>query len=409
MHTHNKATLSVMLLITCMAGMFLYLFHMGNKQVYDRNIQLLSEQLEQCFVNQTNTLQGPYSVRLKGFINTHQEIIKAFKQQDRKRLYNLTLSRFNVLKKENKFLFEFTYILPDATILLRMQNPDLYGDSVSHIPFAQHVLKNKKMSIGFAITKIGAFYRIVSPVYENGTFVGAIGWAFKVSLLAEHICKSQHVIFGIFAASQQYKKMVTSDKEFVEISDHVLIETNEDIDIFKRLPSNFDLHAANQILTIDDKHYLVHGDQLKNFAGQHIGDVLLALDITGETILLRKQLIHTITVTLTILVLSFVILYLSFRRLIGKIEKLNETLEMRVEERTQKLKKALDEIKTLEGILPLCSYCKKIRTDKDEWENVDVYIQTHSGAEISHGICPECAQIHYPEEYASLVQSKKEP
>ena len=62
-----------------------------------------------------------------------------------------------------------------------------------------------------------------------------------------------------------------------------------------------------------------------------------------------------------------------------------------------KLKAASAEIKTLRGILPLCSFCKKIRNDKGYWEQVDVYIRKNSQADISHSICPECAKDHYPD------------
>ena len=61
------------------------------------------------------------------------------------------------------------------------------------------------------------------------------------------------------------------------------------------------------------------------------------------------------------------------------------------------LQKAIKEIKTLRGILPLCSFCKKIRDDKGYWEQVDVYIHKHLQADISHGICPACAKEHYPD------------
>ena len=63
----------------------------------------------------------------------------------------------------------------------------------------------------------------------------------------------------------------------------------------------------------------------------------------------------------------------------------------------QKLEKALSEIKTLRGILPLCSFCKKIRDDKGYWEQVDVYINKYSEADISHSICPECLKKYYPD------------
>ncbi len=61
------------------------------------------------------------------------------------------------------------------------------------------------------------------------------------------------------------------------------------------------------------------------------------------------------------------------------------------------LHEAIKEIKTLRGILPLCSFCKKIRDDKGYWEQVDVYIHKHSQADISHSVCPACAKEHYPD------------
>jgi two-component SAPR family response regulator len=61
------------------------------------------------------------------------------------------------------------------------------------------------------------------------------------------------------------------------------------------------------------------------------------------------------------------------------------------------LQKALDEIKTLKGIVPICSNCKKIRDDKGFWEQVDAYVSKHTDAKFSHSICPECAKKLYPE------------
>lgn len=62
----------------------------------------------------------------------------------------------------------------------------------------------------------------------------------------------------------------------------------------------------------------------------------------------------------------------------------------------------LSEVKALRGLLPLCSFCKKIRDDKGYWEQVDVYISKYSEADITHGICPECIKKNYPKEYVSI-------
>jgi two-component system, NtrC family, sensor kinase len=54
------------------------------------------------------------------------------------------------------------------------------------------------------------------------------------------------------------------------------------------------------------------------------------------------------------------------------------------------LQAALAEVKTLQDILPICSYCRKIRTDDDYWQHVEVYLAQHAGTRFSHGICPSC-------------------
>ncbi|MCX6226524.1 MAG: PAS domain-containing protein, partial [Bacteroidia bacterium] len=63
------------------------------------------------------------------------------------------------------------------------------------------------------------------------------------------------------------------------------------------------------------------------------------------------------------------------------------------------LNQALSEIKTLSGLIPICSSCKKIRNDEGYWEQVEVYVGKHSDAQFSHGICPECMKKLYPEFY----------
>ncbi|MCK5077058.1 MAG: hypothetical protein KAR38_11815, partial [Calditrichia bacterium] len=63
------------------------------------------------------------------------------------------------------------------------------------------------------------------------------------------------------------------------------------------------------------------------------------------------------------------------------------------------LQTALAEVKTLRGIIPICSSCKKIRDDKGYWNQIESYIREHSDAQFSHSICPDCAKRLYPEYY----------
>jgi methyl-accepting chemotaxis protein len=83
----------------------------------------------------------------------------------------------------------------------------------------------------------------------------------------------------------------------------------------------------------------------------------------------------------------------------------------KIEEEREKviadLKKALAEIKTLRGILPVCSNCKKIRDDQGYWEEIEVYISERSDADFSHGVCPECVEELYGEDLRDLRKNKQ--
>ena len=61
------------------------------------------------------------------------------------------------------------------------------------------------------------------------------------------------------------------------------------------------------------------------------------------------------------------------------------------------LREALDHVKTLQGILPICMHCHKIRTDDTAWQKLEGYLEDHTDVRISHGLCPECVEKYYPE------------
>ena len=110
---------------------------------------------------------------------------------------------------------------------------------------------------------------------------------------------------------------------------------------------------------------------------------------------------------IAVLILLMAISMITFIKLNKTIRESNKKLFVEINERkrlfeqvkekNESLQKAVSEIKTLQGILPICSHCKKIRDDNGYWNQIEAYIRDHSEAEFSHGICQECTKKYYPD------------
>ena len=119
-------------------------------------------------------------------------------------------------------------------------------------------------------------------------------------------------------------------------------------------------------------------------------------DITARKQQLDKLLFRSFSLAFIIavglLLLIIVVLFFENKN-ISKRKQAEKEREKLITE----LKDAANKIKTLRGLLPICSNCKKIRDDKGYWKQIESYISDHSEAEFTHGICPKCAKKFYPE------------
>ena len=91
----------------------------------------------------------------------------------------------------------------------------------------------------------------------------------------------------------------------------------------------------------------------------------------------------------------------SITRLENEIASRKKT-EAENEQLIQELQETIAQVKTLRGMLPICSHCKKIRDDQGYWNRIESYIAEHADVEFSHGICPDCLQKYYPDIYEKM-------
>jgi CheY-like chemotaxis protein len=83
-------------------------------------------------------------------------------------------------------------------------------------------------------------------------------------------------------------------------------------------------------------------------------------------------------------------------------------LRLRLAERVRELEAAMSRVKQLHGLLPICSYCKKIRDDRNYWQRVEEYVSAHTDVQFSHGICPECYERMVAPELRAMREARTE-
>jgi len=100
---------------------------------------------------------------------------------------------------------------------------------------------------------------------------------------------------------------------------------------------------------------------------------------------------------------------MAVRRALKDVEERHRMarLEAAREKLIKELQDALAHVKQLRGMLPICSSCKKIRDDRGYWEQIELYVQEHTDAMFSHGICPECANKFYSEMEDELPETAR--
>jgi signal transduction histidine kinase len=131
--------------------------------------------------------------------------------------------------------------------------------------------------------------------------------------------------------------------------------------------------------------------------GVYLDDVDQLVQIETEKMkaTLKKQQLYSSAIALLVISISVLIL-IRFEKQISQLiqayEKDTQKFTEAILQENTRAERALEEIKQLKGIIPICMYCKEIRDDEGAWNRLEEYIETHSDAQFSHGICEKCME-----------------
>lgn len=295
---------------------------------------------------------GQYRHRIHRFLIHHKGAVEAFARGDRDALFALCAPVLEEFRLENKYFHAMDFNLPDGTVFLRVQKPEVYGDNIAASrEIVAQVHKSRKQASGFDVGKHGAIYWVAEPIYYDGQYIGLVEFGIEAKQLEKALEKTLNREVASVLKADKWKKAELIKEGFQDLGDLVLMTHGNTL--FDQVAGEVDLNSIeDQKVILGGRDHVLHTCTfLSDYRGDRIGRVLLFQDISQQVQKKRKFVLNALLVGLLLLALSFAILFYSFGLLIGRLEQsaeetkaakeelqeAHDALETRVEERTVEL------------------------------------------------------------------------
>lgn len=172
-------------------------------------------------------------------------------------------------------------------------------------------------------------------------------------------------------------RRIKADETLRDVPVILLTALSDPLDVVRGLQceaDNFIVKSSREELLLSRIQYILANRELRKHTKAEVG---FEIFFAGQKHFLTAERLQIVD-----------LLFSTFEQAIEK--------SLELERANKQLESALETVKTLHEILPICAHCKRIRDDKGSWRQLEGYFRERSVAEFSHGICPECLKKHYP-------------
>lgn len=313
-----RVQIIVALIIIAVSSAFTF-FHISNESRYaQERMQRSSENVKMAFDSMVRDTEHFYIFR--AYANMRSEgVLEAIKKRDTETLYRLTLPRYKTLCEENPSLSIMQFHAPDGTSILRMHLKEQFGDKIAaRRPMIRSVHENHKMVTGFEGGIAGMAFRVVMPVFDNDTYVGALEFGIDTSYFVDKIKQmtgSENTLMihkdVLGAADQSLYQEGIGDYRYLGISE----EQKRYLKAF--IDKNPLMNPKN--IRINEKDYEMNPLYLHNSEGKKVGVILSMNDVTGGYQNLLETIVGSIILTILLMALFWGLIEYTFGSLIGKL------------------------------------------------------------------------------------------
>ncbi|DAB38099.1 MAG: hypothetical protein A2023_02080 [Sulfuricurvum sp. GWF2_44_89] len=248
-----------------------------------------------------------YVSRAEANIKT-EGVLNAFRSKNHDELYHLIAPRWEVMHQENPMLSVMQFHNANGTSLLRMHQPNVYGDPIaSQRSMVAHIHREHKVVYGFEEGRNGLAFRILTPVMDQGVYLGAVEFGIDASYITDKINRYTGYQ-SFFMIHEKNMGVLSGISDFLRIGDMLAINVSSKllplIESYKSQHQTFE----NSVITYANQTYTMKTIVVKNYVGQPIGAVMFIQAIPDFSSHVFQMIVATALIALVlILVLGMVI------------------------------------------------------------------------------------------------------
>ncbi|MEA2051008.1 MAG: diguanylate cyclase [Campylobacterota bacterium] len=251
----------------------------------------------------------------------------ALYNNQREKLYKLSLERWKILSNENSYLKVMHFHKPDGSSFLRMHKPTQFGDNISSFrPMVKQIHKEQKPIFGFEVGIFNLAYRTFVPIFKENKYIGALEFGTKAEQIL-HEMKYFNDIDGALFVKKDKLNLHTAHDNII-IDDHTLQYTTiKNNKLLKQLEKkNYKLDKDIK-LTIDDSTYSVFSFALKDFNGKDSAKAIFFHDITPIKDEFKDTIKQLTIILIGLLILLIIVINIGFSKIIEALNISHKELE----------------------------------------------------------------------------------
>jgi hypothetical protein len=322
-----RAQLIIALIVIVVSSIFTF-FHISRENQFAQERTLRSsENVKMAFDSMVRDIEHFYVFRAYANLRS-QPLINAIKDGDRETLYSLILPSYKQLVEENPYLIIMQFHAANGNSILRVHLKDQFGDNIaSRRPMLREVHKNHKMATGFEGGFGGMAFRVIMPVFDQDTYIGAVEFGIDSEYFVEKIKQmtgstcvlmvhenylgaADKTLYTDGIGKYRYAAIADEQKKYMSlfVKDNLLMK-----------PKNIQMH---------DKDYEINPLYLDDSMGNNVGVIVCMNDVTGGYQNSAEMVIGSIILTLMLLFVFWGLFEYAFGSLLHKLNLQERYIKM---------------------------------------------------------------------------------